>query len=111
MPMMLNLPLQEMQERACMLISSTLFPVRTEVWDRPYCRHAQSAHFSQDQRSFHWRHRIQTLSPATISRGTIADVVISDAAPKLIPLPSRLAPVDPSSLPWQQNIGRVGQST
>jgi hypothetical protein len=53
---------------------------------------------------------IQTLNPATISAETIADAAISGTAPKLIPLPTRLAAVDPSTLPWQQNIRRVGQS-
>jgi hypothetical protein len=53
---------------------------------------------------------IQTLSPLTISAETIADVAISGTAPKLIPLPARLATVDPSTLPWQENIRRVGQS-
>ncbi len=53
---------------------------------------------------------IQTLHPATISAETIAAAAISGTAPKLIPLPARLAPVDPSTLPWQQNIRRVGQS-
>src|SRR5215471_9081288 len=53
---------------------------------------------------------IQTLTPATISAETIADAAISGRVPKLIPLPARLASVDPSTLPWQQNIRRVGQS-
>ena len=53
---------------------------------------------------------IQAFNPATISAETIAAGAISGAAPKLIPLPVRLAPVDPSTLPWQQNIRRVGQS-
>src|SRR5579862_2573015 len=53
---------------------------------------------------------IQTLMPATISAETIAVAATSGTAPKLIPLPARLAPVDPSTLPWQQNIRRVGQS-
>ena len=53
---------------------------------------------------------IETLNPATISAETIADAAISGATPKVIPLPARLAPIDPSSLPWQQNIRRVGQS-
>src|SRR3984893_7836383 len=53
---------------------------------------------------------IQTLHPATVSAETIADAAIDRAAPKLIPLPARLAPVDPSILSWQQNIRRVGQS-
>jgi hypothetical protein len=53
---------------------------------------------------------IQTLNPATVSAETIADAAIGGAAPKLIPLPARLAAVDPSILSWQQNIRRVGQS-
>src|SRR5579859_6160752 len=53
---------------------------------------------------------LQSLNPAKVSAETIADAVISGTAPKLIPLPARLAPVDPSTLPWQQNIRRVGQS-
>ena len=53
---------------------------------------------------------VQTLNRATVSAETIADAAISGAARKLIPLPARLAPVDPSTLPWQQNIRRVGQS-
>jgi len=48
--------------------------------------------------------------PATFSAETVAEAATSGRAPKLIPLPTRLAPVDPSSLPWQQNIRRVGQS-
>jgi hypothetical protein len=53
---------------------------------------------------------LQTFNPPAISAETIADAGISGTAPKLIPLPARLAPVDPSTLPWQQNIRRVGQS-
>jgi Hypothetical glycosyl hydrolase 6/Beta-galactosidase trimerisation domain len=44
------------------------------------------------------------------SAETIADVAVDGATPKLIPLPPRLAPVNPTTLPWQQNIRRVGQS-
>jgi hypothetical protein len=58
---------------------------------------------------------IQTLnSPAnragTISAETITDVAISGTVPNLVPLPVRMFPVDPSTLPWQQKIRRVGQS-
>ena len=60
--------------------------------------------------SFPWVAAIPMLNPATISAESIADAAISGAAPKLIPLPARLAPVDPSILPWQQSIRRVGQS-
>ncbi|HZQ19853.1 MAG TPA: alpha-amylase family protein [Terriglobales bacterium] len=41
---------------------------------------------------------------------TVADVVVGGATPKLVPLPARLAPIDPATLPWQENIHRVGQS-
>src|SRR5262249_25856604 len=51
---------------------------------------------------------LQTLHARTISVETTA--AKTRAAPKLIPLPARLAPVDPSTLPWQQNIRRVAQS-
>ena len=44
------------------------------------------------------------------SAETIADVAAGGATPMLIPLPARLAPIDPATLPWQQNIRRVGQS-
>src|SRR6201987_3788822 len=53
---------------------------------------------------------IQTLAPATISAEPIADAAISSTVPKLMPLPARLAPVDPSTEPWQQKVRRVGQS-
>jgi Hypothetical glycosyl hydrolase 6/Beta-galactosidase trimerisation domain len=52
---------------------------------------------------------IDALQPAVKrSAETIADV--SGEVPKLVPLPARLAPIDPTTLPWQQNIRRVGQS-
>jgi Hypothetical glycosyl hydrolase 6/Beta-galactosidase trimerisation domain len=51
-----------------------------------------------------------TLNPATVSTETIAEVSISSADPRLIPLPARLSPVDPSTLPWPQKVRRVGQS-
>ncbi len=41
---------------------------------------------------------------------SIAEVAGSSAMPKLVALPPRLAPIDPNTLPWQQNIRRVGQS-
>src|ERR1041385_7603703 len=53
---------------------------------------------------------IQTFNRAAVSADSIGDAATSGAAPKLIPLPARLAPVDPSSLPWQQKVRRVGQS-
>src|SRR5215831_19050614 len=53
---------------------------------------------------------IEMLDSATISGETLADAAFTGTARKLIPLPARMAPVDPSTLPWQQNIRRVGQS-
>src|SRR5512133_645933 len=53
---------------------------------------------------------VQTLSLATTSAETIADTAIGGTVPKLTTLPARLAPVDASTLPWQPNIHRVGQS-
>src|ERR1700728_1013928 len=53
---------------------------------------------------------IQTFNPATISADPTAGAAISGTDPKLIPLPARLAPVDPSTLPWQKRIRRIGQS-
>jgi len=54
---------------------------------------------------------IEALHPnVACSVETIADIAAGGAAPKLIPLPTRLAPIDPATLPWQQNIRRVGQS-
>ena len=43
---------------------------------------------------------------------TIANVnvAVPGVPPTLVSLPPRLAPVDPATLPWQQNIRRVGQS-
>lgn len=51
---------------------------------------------------------VETLHPAH-SLETIA-AAVGGATPKLVPLPPRLAPVDPSTLTWQQEIHRVGQS-
>ncbi|HEX4487372.1 MAG TPA: alpha-amylase family protein [Terriglobales bacterium] len=49
---------------------------------------------------------LQTLN----ATNSIAEAVIGGKDPKLVALPARLAPVDPSALPWQQSIRRVGQS-
>jgi hypothetical protein len=72
--------------------------------------HAQPAHFPQDQRSFPsiGRRHSDVQSSDHLSRNHSRR---RGTAPKLIPLPGRLARVDPSTLPWQQNIRRVGQST
>ena len=54
---------------------------------------------------------IEALHPNVApSLETVADVAAGGATPKLIPLPPRLAPIDPATLPWQENIRRVGQS-
>src|SRR5882757_5160543 len=52
---------------------------------------------------------LNALDPASASS---ADEVaaISGPAPKLIPLPPRLAPLDSVTQPWQQKVRRVGQS-
>jgi Hypothetical glycosyl hydrolase 6/Beta-galactosidase trimerisation domain len=39
-----------------------------------------------------------------------AEASASPGTPKLVPLPARLAPSNPATLPWRQNIRRVGQS-
>jgi hypothetical protein len=53
---------------------------------------------------------IQSLNPNVSPAQTVADGATRGPAPKLIPLPARLAPIDPATLPWQQTIRRVGQS-
>ena len=54
---------------------------------------------------------IEALQPsAAHSLETVAEVAAGGTAPKLIPLPPRLAPIDRATVPWQQNIHRVGQS-
>ena len=41
---------------------------------------------------------------------SVVDVALPGDQLQLIPLPQRLAPLDPTNLGWQQNIRRVGQS-
>jgi Hypothetical glycosyl hydrolase 6/Beta-galactosidase trimerisation domain len=53
---------------------------------------------------------IRALDHQPISAETIVDVAMGGPPPNLVPLPARLAPVDPASLPWQRKIRRVGQS-
>lgn len=54
---------------------------------------------------------IEALHPEHVRAiETIPDVTSGGAIPKLVPLLPRLAPIDPATLPWQQNIHRVGQS-
>ncbi|MFP5208788.1 MAG: alpha-amylase family protein [Acidobacteriota bacterium] len=51
------------------------------------------------------------IHPASAHAAELAaGAIVSGPSPKLIALPSRLAPVDPSSEPWQRRIRRVGQS-
>jgi Hypothetical glycosyl hydrolase 6/Beta-galactosidase trimerisation domain len=51
------------------------------------------------------------LGPASaLSLREVAVAAISGPAPKLIPLPPRLAPLGQSTQPWQQKVRRVGQS-
>src|SRR5262252_2976189 len=52
---------------------------------------------------------IKALHPAR-SAETFGDVAVTGVTPKLVPLPPRLAPSDPATLTWPQNIRRVGQS-
>ncbi len=54
---------------------------------------------------------LHALNPAsTFSAEEVAAAAVSTPTPKLVPLPSRLAPIDPATEPWQQKIRRVGQS-
>src|SRR6516165_840125 len=53
---------------------------------------------------------VRSLNPNLSPTEMIADGATPGPAPKLIPLPARLAPIDPATLPWQQTIRRVGQS-
>lgn len=51
-----------------------------------------------------------TLYPDVAYSAEIANAAASGAAPTLVSLPPRLAPVSLSTLPWQQKVRRVGQS-
>ena len=53
---------------------------------------------------------LDSLPVAAFSAEEVAAVATGGPAPKLIPLPSRLAPLDPATQPWQQKVRRVGQS-
>ena len=54
---------------------------------------------------------LSALGPgSTHSSQEVAEVAASGPAPPLVPLPSRMAPIDPATEPWQQKIRRVGQS-
>jgi hypothetical protein len=51
---------------------------------------------------------VQGAPPSVSAEGSAANA--SGSVTNLVPLPLRLAPIDPASKPWQQNVGRVGQS-
>ena len=54
---------------------------------------------------------LSALQPATaLSAEHAAGAITTGSTPTLIPLPARLAPVDPATEPWQRRIRRVGQS-
>ena len=53
-------------------------------------------------------HKLDALE--TSSAAGLVDAGMVGAVPNLISLPKRLAPVDPSTQPWQQQVRRVGQS-
>jgi hypothetical protein len=54
---------------------------------------------------------LDVLDPAfALSAETVAAAEVSGDTAKLIPLPARLAPLDPAGEPWQQKIRRIGQS-
>lgn len=53
---------------------------------------------------------LDALPAAALSAEEVAAVATGGPAPKLVPLPSRLAPLDPATQPWQKRVRRVGQS-
>jgi hypothetical protein len=53
---------------------------------------------------------VRSLNPNLSATEMITDGATPGPAPKLIPLPARLAALDQATLPWQQTIRRVGQS-
>lgn len=54
---------------------------------------------------------LSAIDPTSaLSAELAAGAIATGPAPMLIPLPARLAPVDPASEPWQRRIRRVGQS-
>ena len=50
------------------------------------------------------------LDPASATSGNDVAAIVSDPAPKLIPLPPRRASLDLATQPWQKKVRRVGQS-
>jgi hypothetical protein len=54
---------------------------------------------------------LNALDPRTALAAELpAGAITPEPAPTLVPLPARLAPVDPATEPWQKRIRRVGQS-
>jgi hypothetical protein len=53
---------------------------------------------------------LDALHPALAATASPVTLAVSEPEVKLVPLPSRLVPIDPTSEPWQQKIRRVGQS-
>jgi hypothetical protein len=54
---------------------------------------------------------LNAFDPAsTLSSEEVAVGAVSAFTPQLIPLPPRMAAIDPATEPWQQKIRRVGQS-
>jgi hypothetical protein len=49
-------------------------------------------------------------SDAALGENADSQTELGSATPKLVALPTRLAPLDPATLPWQQKVRRVGQS-
>jgi len=45
-----------------------------------------------------------------LAAASVTDASLGDKTLKLAPLPPRLAPIDPATMPWQQKVRRVGQS-
>ncbi len=53
---------------------------------------------------------LNAFDPSTLSSEEVAVAAVSAFTLQLIPLPPRMASIDPASEPWQQKIRRVGQS-
>lgn len=50
------------------------------------------------------------IGPIQLSAEEVAEATTAGSASRLVPLPKRLAAVDPNTLSWQQRIRRVGQT-
>jgi hypothetical protein len=53
---------------------------------------------------------LHALNPALTPAEQSASVAARESAAKLVPLPQRMPPLDPTTQPWQQRVRRVGQS-